>query len=181
MPDRIIDCCAFLNLYAGWGGLEELRALPYTCYICEAVYNESEFTREYGAGGVLVDVRLELNPLVDSQLLKVVRPETDTELTDYVDFAQEVDDGEAQALAIAKHRRYLLLTDDRKAASIAARPDVAVATITTVGVLQEWQQHNHIDARALQQVMQRISVLARFAPPRNTADWLWWLAQLNVK
>ena len=179
MADRIVDCCAFLNLYAGWAGLEELRALPHTWHVCDAGYNESEFTREYGADGALIDVPLDLNPLVHSDLLKIVRPETDAELASYVDFAQELDDGEAQALAIAKHRGYVLLTDDRKALNMAARLDVAVATITTVGVLREWQLHNQVDAQAVRQVLERISVLARYAPPKNTPDRQWWQAQLG--
>jgi hypothetical protein len=179
MPDRIIDCCSFLNLYAGWAGLEPLRPLPHTWHICEVGYAESEFTREYGNDGTLIDAPLDLNPLIDSDLLKITRPETDAELADYVNFSQEVDDGEAQALAIAKHRAYVLLTDDRKASRIAARPEVAIATLTTVGVLREWQQHNQIEPDALRAVVKRISVLARFTPPKNTPDWQWWQAQLQ--
>ena len=133
MGDCIIDCCSLLNLYAGWGGLEELRGLNHTWHICEAGLAESEFTREYGPEGLPVDVALDLYPLIDSALLHRARPETDTELADYVNFAGEVDDGEAQALAIAKGRKYILLTDDRKATRIANRADVGVQTIRLSG------------------------------------------------
>jgi hypothetical protein len=179
MTERIIDCCSLLNLYAGWGGLEKLRPLPYTWSICEAVLGESEFTREYGADGVPTEVPLDFHPLVESGLLLVARPQTDAELADYVDFAAEIDDGEAQALALAKHRNYILLTDDRKATRIANRPDVGVTTITTVSVLQEWQQHVGVAQAELRNVITRIQVLARFSPRKDSPDLLWWLAQLE--
>jgi predicted nucleic acid-binding protein len=53
-----------------------------------------------------------------------------------VNFATEVDDGEAQSLAIAKHRGFVFLTDDRKAVKVAQRPDVAVRTTSTPNILQ---------------------------------------------
>ena len=96
-------------------------------------------------------------------------------------FATEIDDGEAQALAIAKSRGYTLLTDDRKALRIARRPDVAVATVTTVGVLQDWQAHRSPTVAELRVVIERIQTLARFAPNKDSPDRTWWFAQLRQR
>jgi hypothetical protein len=65
----------------------------------------------------------------------------------------------------------VLLTDDRKATIILARPDVVVSTTTTVSMPREWKQHNPIEADAVRTAVKRISVLARFTPRRNTPDW----------
>jgi predicted nucleic acid-binding protein len=175
----IIDCCSLLSLFTGWGSLENLRPLPYTWNVCEAVLSESEFTREYGSDGNATEVPLDVQALIESGLLNMVRPDTDAELGDYVAFATEIDDGEAQALALAKHRRYILLTDDRKATKMAQRADVQVVTMTTVGILREWHEHTEVDRAVLREVIQRIQVLARFSPRKDSVDLQWWLTHLR--
>jgi predicted nucleic acid-binding protein len=178
---HIIDCCSLLNLHAGWshgewGGLEQLGRLPWKWHVCERVLGESEYTRERNNSGEIIEVPLNLQPFKDSGLLSEVKPENGAELADYVSFAGEVDDGEAQALAIAKHRKLILLTDDRKAARIAARGDVGVEVVTTVGVLKEWIGQVKVTDAAVCKVIERMESLARFAPPRRSADSEWWLA-----
>lgn len=174
MDDHIIDCCSLLNLYTGWGGLTELRELRQTWYVCEAVLNEAEYTREYGADGAPVLIPLDMRELTQSGLLHSARPETEAEIDDYVSFACEVDDGEAQALAIAKNRGFVLLTDDRKAARIAQRPDVAVRITSTAKILQAWAQVDTGNEARLRDVIVRISALARFSPRIDSPDYPWW-------
>jgi predicted nucleic acid-binding protein len=180
MGAGIIDCCSLLNLFVGWGGLENLRPLPYTWSICEAVAGESEFTRELDPEGNVIDVPLDISALIDTGLLNVVRPDTEAELADYVAFASEIDDGEAQALALAKHRKYILLTDDRKATRIAQRADVQVTTVTTVSILREWHERTGVEQATVRDIINRIQLLARFSPPKNSADLQWWMEQLKA-
>jgi hypothetical protein len=82
MAERIIDCCSLLNLYAGWAGLEQLRQLPHSWFVCEAVFGESEITREYDENQQPQDHELVLGPLVDSGLIQKVAPESDAELSE---------------------------------------------------------------------------------------------------
>lgn len=174
MDDHIIDCCSLLNLYTGWGGLAELRELRRTWYVCEAVLNEAEYTREYGADSVTVLIPLDMKELTQSGLLLSARPETEAEIDAYVGFACEVDDGEAQGLAIAKHRGFVLLTDDRKAARIAQRPDVAVRITSTAKILQAWAQLDTSNEARLHEVIVRITALAKFGPGMDSPDYEWW-------
>lgn len=174
MADHIVDCCSLLNLYTGWSGLHELRDLRWTWHICEAVLNESEYTREYGPDGVPQLIPLDMSALTKIGLLLPVRPETEGEIDDYVSFAMEVDDGEAQALAIAKNRGFVLLTDDRKATKIAQRLDVAVRTISTANILQAWAQLDTRNEGRLHEIITRIAVLARFGPGTDSPDYAWW-------
>ena len=174
MDDHVIDCCSLINLYAGWGGLKELRDFHRTWHICEAVLNETEFTREFGPDGAPVMVRLDMNALTQLGLWLPARPKTEQEIEDYVNFATEVDDGEAQALAIAKHRGFVLLTDDRKAVKVAQRPDVAVRTTSTPNILRSWGQLDPRNEARLHEVVRRIAVLARFSPHKNSPDYTWW-------
>jgi hypothetical protein len=174
MQGRIIDCCSLINLYTGWGGLAELPGLGWQWYLCEAVLKEAEYTREYGEDGQLVLTPLDFSRLISSDLLLPVAPAGDEELEDYLDFACEVDDGEAQALSIAKHRGFTLLTDDRKAIRLAARPDIAVSTISTASILKVWAGVNPENEEKLPGVISRIEELARFAPRRGSSDYEWW-------
>ncbi len=179
MDDHVIDCCSLLNLYTGWRGLEELREMEGHWHICDAVLKEAEYTREYGTDGVPLLVPLKMSELTQSGLLLAARPENEAEINDYVDFASEIDDGEAQVLAIAKHRGFVLLTDDRKAARIAARPDVAVRTITTANVLQTWAGLDTKNEARVSEIVERISVLAKFSPRSDSPDYAWWTTYLN--
>lgn len=171
---RIIDCCSLINLRTGWGGLSELSEFGWQWYLCEAVLKEAEHTREYGKDGLPVSVPIDLGELTANQALGIVGLRTEEELVDYLEFASEVDDGEAQALAIAKHRGLMLLTDDRKAIRLASRPDVAVATISTVDVLQVWTTLSPENAMRLGEILRRIENLARFSPRKDSPDYLWW-------
>lgn len=179
MNDHIIDCCSLLNLYTGWGGLTELRDLRWTWHICEAVLNEAEYTREYGPDGVPILIPLDMSTLTQHGLLLPARPETEREINDYVDFASEVDDGEAQALAIAKHRGLVLLTDDRKAAKLAQQPDVGVRTTSAAKVLQAWGQLALKNEVRLHEIIVRIAVLARFDLHIDSPDYAWWNGYLR--
>jgi hypothetical protein len=178
MNDHIIDCCSLLNLFTGWGGLDELGTLNFTWHICEAVLNEAEFTREYGADGRPVLLALDFST-IKAGLLLPASISTEAEMADYVDFASEMDDGEAQAMAIAKHRGFVLLTDDNKAIKVAQRPTVAVRTLSTVDILRAWAGQNGHNEERLHSVIERITTLARFSPKAKSLDAAWWNGYLR--
>ena len=174
MNDHVIDCCSLLNLYTGWAGLTDLHDLGWTWHICEAVLNEAEYTREYGPDGVPQLIPLDMSVLIQRGVLLSARPETEEEIDDYLNFASEIDDGEAQALAIAKHRGFVLLTDDRKATKLAQRSDVAVRTTSTAKILQAWAQLDSRNELRLHEIIARIALLARFDLRTDSPDYAWW-------
>lgn len=174
MEDHILDCCSLLNLYTGWAGLKELRELETKWHICDAVFAETEYSREYDAVGHKVVVPLDIGKVARSGVLKTVRPETDAEFEDYVSFAMEIDDGEAQAIAIAKHRNFILLTDDRRAAKFAARSDIAVRTTSTPDVLNTWAGLSVRNEARLHKIIPRIADLAKYSPATESSLYVWW-------
>lgn len=176
MPGHIIDCCSLINLFTGWGGLAELATLGSQWHLCEAVVVEAEYTREYGEDGHPILVPLNFSKLIGDRLILAVAPVSDEELNDYLDFASEVDDGEAQALAIARHRGFTLLTDDRRAIALAARAEIQVPTISTAEILRIWVELNPAHEQKLSRIIARIEELARFSPRRNSSDYEWWIA-----
>ena len=179
MSDHIIDSCSLINLYSGWGRLDELLELDSQWHICDAVANETEYVREYGPNGVKLLVRLDLQSSIQRGVLSSLRPESEKEIEDYVDYATEVDDGEAQALAIAKNRHFILLTDDRRAARLALRPDINVRITSTPAVLKTWSRLSPQNEHKLSIIIPRITDLARFAPAQDSAFSAWWTRYLK--
>ena len=179
MSDHIIDSCSLINLYSGWGRLDELLELDSQWHICDAVANEAEYVREYGPNGDKLLVRLDLQLSIQRGVLTSLSPESEKELEDYVNYATEVDDGEAQALAIAKNRDFILLTDDRRAARLAQRPDINVRTTSTPAVLQSWSRLSIENEHKLTVIIPRIADLARFAPASDSAFFAWWMRYMT--
>lgn len=172
MRQGIIDSCSLINLATGWRGLEELGSLDCQWHVCDAVLKESEFTREYDVNGVPELVPLDVNRWTQQGLLRHIYPEAEHEIQDYVEFACEVDDGEAQALALAKNRGLVLLTDDRKALSLAERN--GIQTLSTAAVLVAWAALAPRHQARLREILTRIEVLARFRPPCGSVEYAWW-------
>ena len=180
MPEkRILDCCSLINLYAGWGGLAELKTLDYSWFVSEAVLSEAQHVGEYSAEGGIVRVPLDLVEVLGSEVVTAVKPESDGEIGDYVSFAMELDDGEAQSLAVAKHRGFVLLTDDKKALRIAQLPDVNVSVLTTPQVVRQWSELDVKNAARAHFVIQRVLLLARFLPAKGSPESEWWHEQLD--
>jgi len=177
MENHVIDCCSLINLYTGWRGLAELADLQgIIWHVCEAVVSETEYTREF-AGDGFATIPIELSPFISDGLLRRTRPENSAETQDYVDLATEVDDGEAQAIAIARGRGYTLLTDDYKASRLAA--ELGVSVVSTPGLLESWERLSSSNAVRLPDIVRRISVLARFNPRADSPHRDWWRSQLT--
>jgi len=174
MKRQIIDCCALLNLYTGWGSLQPLLSFELSLYVAKAVIEESLYINEWDSNQEKVKVPIDLRSIREDSNLTVVAPQTIAEIDDYIDFAMEIDDGEAQSLSIAKHRNLVLLTDDRKALALARRTDVSVETLTTVEILQEWGGTSIEHAQSLPTILRRITELARFTPRGGTPERIWW-------
>lgn len=152
----------------------ELAAFGDVWHVGDAVVGEAHYIWEIAPDGSRSQVPIDLQTPIADGLLKVVQPESDAELDAYVDFASELDDGEAQAMAIAMHRGFILLTDERKALQIAQRVEVGVRTITTAQVLQKWVAHSAANAGRLPQVLRSIEERARFRPRQGSVDGEWW-------
>jgi hypothetical protein len=177
--NRIIDCCSLINLYAGWSGLLEVKALGHNWYVAEAVLSEAQFVGQFQPNGAIERVPIDFTALQKLHLIASVKPESDAEKSDYVNFSIELDDGEAQSLAIAKHRGFVLLTDDRKAIRIAQSPEVNVSVLTTPQILRQWSALNPENAARVPEILSRIQTLARFSPRRDSPDAAWWQDQLR--
>jgi len=180
MGKRILDSCVLINLFAGWGNFDCLRELGHECYVCEAVAREAQFVRDTDLGGTPILKRIDFQPFLEAGALILCRPETPDEQLSYVDFAVDLDDGEAQALALAKHRQLVLVTDEKPGLRIAATPAVGVSTLTTPALLKEWASLNADNERRMVDIVRRIGAGARYHAPRDNPLYDWWQSLVSA-
>jgi predicted nucleic acid-binding protein len=88
------------------------------------------------------------------------------ETATYVQLATEVDDGEAQVLAVGLHRGLVVATDDRRARRVAAR--LGVGLTSTPELIVTWAAASGTHAANVGQAILDIEIRARYRP--RTAD-----------
>lgn len=100
---------------------------------------------------------------------------SETQRVSAVQFAVEVDDGEAEALAVAKDRGVLLITDDTAAIRLARMLNIPFET--TLDLLHAWSKDRAADE--VRTVLAAVRHRASFAPPRSHPLRSWFLGAIN--
>ena len=171
----LLDCCSLLNLYATRRLEEILGSLRVRFAIAELVAGEAEYVLRGGDG---VDAaereQVDLQPLVLAGRLDIWRPESEAEYVSLVNFAAELDDGEAMTCALALHRGAAVVTDDRKTLNLLPRLAPPVSALTTSQVIRSWTESSRIDRATLQAVLIDIQARARFTPGKYDPLVGWW-------
>jgi predicted nucleic acid-binding protein len=179
MNDFLLDSCALVNLYCGWGGLRELRDFGTSWSIGDTALKEAIFVRDYDANGGTCKVTLDPAAVVVEGNLQVLSTSNPGEYASLIEFAADLDDGAAQALSLALHRKRVLVTDDRPAIRIASALHVAVQTMGTPEILMAWGDANMECRRRLPEVVRRVSVLGPFQLKNNSPHYRWWQTLLS--
>jgi predicted nucleic acid-binding protein len=157
--ELVLDADVLMNLLATDHLREVLQASLSQGLVCprteaEAIYLESRTpgsTREtidlapHIAAGTLARISLD-------------RRETAT----YVQLAVEVDDGEAQVLAVGHQRGLVIATDDRRARRVAIR--LGVRVLATPELIIAWAQAGTAQAIEVAQAISDIEARARYRP-----------------
>jgi hypothetical protein len=176
----LLDACCLLNLCATRFIEDILRALPLRFAVADRAAAEVRYLRRGGAG-LDADVRepVDLQPLVAAGLLEVLAFATADEEASFVQFAANIDDGEAMTCALAWHRQAAVATDDLKTLRIV-RPLVPPLPIyTTAGLMRQWADGQQVTGPVLKRALLNIEERARFAPGRHDPLRSWWLAAMR--
>jgi len=175
MPAVILDACGLLNLYAGGKFMPILAALRHEWFIPVAVERESHKYRQPDPSDPekLVVLPIDLRPAIDGGLLIRCDCESDEETESYVELATRIgDDGESMGLAIAKHRGWSVLTDDKKARKVAA--ELGVRLLSTAEVVKTWSEVAKISKTDLSDVLRAIERFANYWPGSGADHFDWW-------
>jgi len=170
----VLDTSVALNLLATGVGLSVLESLEVDCFVCSAVADETIYVRSddptEAREAVSVDAWL------PSGAVMVVNPGSPLEEELYVQFAADLDDGEAMSLAICRARGYALATDDRKARRIAGRlAPPSVQLLSTSQIVHHWAARTGATPGELNRVLSAIELRARFKPPHDDPLREWWM------
>ena len=167
----IQDACVLINLLAG-GRFEDMaHGCGFRFAIASIVAKEALFLRNIDSGE---HEKIDLQPIIDRGLLEVLAVESNVEKLRYIEMALDLDDGEAESVAIAEARALALATDDKKARKIIERRGLKIELWSTCGLLQHWQSKCAVSDDELGSVLISISSRAKYSPKFGHMDFEWW-------
>lgn len=169
LTDRpaILDASTLINLAASGRFQELIRALGDRVLVCTYV-KERECLYIRTADGTGTEP-LEIQRWVDDGIIEQCELGVDEE-EEFVNYAAQIDDGEAMCLAIAGSRQLVIVTDDRKGRRMAAEAGLIV--ISTSQIVRSWAATH--TAQEISAVISSIEDRARFRPPDNDPELAWW-------
>lgn len=171
-PHLLLDACALINLYACGHLGEILESIPASFGIVTRVRDEALFIRRGGGGEDAQDsIPIDLDDALSRGLLRVVADTTDEELNTFIDLAVDLGDGEAMTAAIALHRRYTVVTDDRVAVRIV---NGRVPTVASLELIKEWIERARIPRDIASSALIDLRQRGRYLPGRTHPLRNWW-------
>lgn len=156
MSEVAVDADVLMNLVASGEVAGVLAVGGIRLVICPQVEAEVLYLENEVSGLRTV---LDLTPLY-ADLTATRAALTELELERFIAFASEVDDGEAQALAVASVRQIPVATDDRRAIRVAQT--LGIVTIDTPQLMLAWADTVAVSMAAL--ALTRVERRARFVP-----------------
>jgi len=130
--------------------------------------------------------KIDLQPIIDSGLLKLVSPNSESEQNDVVYFSQKdlntgqmITTGEAITGAIAKSRNWAMGLDDKDAIAMFSRELPNLQRFPTLFFVQHWEQTSQPTPDMVRQVLQNISLRARHRPKATDSYYSWWESRIK--
>ncbi len=172
----ILDASLVINLCASGKMLEILKAIPSRVAVSDYVADREVLKVYTGPDGdeMRTKASVNLRPYIDSNLLAVVSPNSEDEYLDYVNFASELDDGEALTGAIAKHRNWSIGIDERKGTSFFTRETQQLQLVTTPDLIKHWADTDNSSLSILETIIRNRERRARYHPNSEHPLYTWW-------
>lgn len=166
----VVDTCVLINLLATDCLADIVPYVAPDLLVCSAVAGESIYLRPLDANQQPDLVTLD--QLFGNGVLRACDCANETEEQLYVNYALQLDDGEAMSLAIAHARNLPLATDEKKAKRVIKDNARHLRVVSTAEILHAWATGK---TRAeISPVLQAIGVRARFRPPDDDPLSIWW-------
>lgn len=166
----VVDTCVLINLLATNRLADIAPHVAPDLLVCSAVAGESIYLRPLDASQPPEPVTLD--PLFASGVLTACDCANDIEEQLYINYALELDDGEAMSLAIAHARNLPLATDEKKARRVIQDNARHLRVISTAEILRAWSTGK--TRSEISPVLDAIGIRARFRPPDEDPNLCWW-------
>lgn len=168
-PPLLLDTCVVLSLCATRRIAEILGAHPGPFLIAEAVLQETLYIHVM-VDGVREKEPVSLAPLVAAGTLTVVQPESEAEFQSLIDFSLQLDDGEAMTCAIALHRGYRVVTDEKKTIRLLGNQ---ISIVGTLELIRAWADAVTPPATLIREVLVAIEHRG-YMPGLDHPHRAWW-------
>jgi predicted nucleic acid-binding protein len=176
-PLILLDACVLINLCAT-NLLRQIAASNGVQFAAARQATEEslffELRTERGAERLAIDI-----PAMEATGDLLVLDLTEDEALAFVEFASEVDDGEAATIAVAHGREIRLATDDRRAIAFVAERRLVIDVIGTSDILLAWAIQSHADNAEIRRVLSLIRDGAKFEPSATDRHTQWWKENLR--
>ena len=147
------------------------RQLQWSSFVSGHVRREALWIRcvDHDSPPHLAPQKIDLSEAIDAGHITVCELKGQGELDSFVHFAQQLDDGEASALALARSRGWAVATDDKKARRIAGEEGIRV--ISTSELIRSWVESQGMNASQIGERLRRIHRFGRFRPRRTDSSF----------
>jgi predicted nucleic acid-binding protein len=172
----LLDACCLINLVATDQIQEILKALPYDCATSRLVVS-TEVISVGGAAAMSAATEREIlapSYLESLEALRILDFSSEGDLGRFIQFAAELDDGEASICALALAHGGAVATDDRKTLRLLERKHPQVAVVQTSELLYEWAELEGLREEEIGKVLQSVYRRGRFYPRRDVPRFDWW-------
>ncbi len=172
----IQDACVLINLLASGRFDDFAGGCGLKIAIASTVAKETMFLHNPNSNE---REKIDLMPLIENGILQILAAESENEKLRYVELALNLDDGEAESVAIAEARNFALATDDKKARNLIQREGLKIELWSTGSLLQHWQSKCSISDSDMNDVLKNIFSRARYRPKSGHPDFDWWISILS--
>lgn len=173
MDDLLLDACVAINLVASGVDLNELADASSVRFVMTSVAAAEALwlaPPEPGGERELIEVEV----LVDTGRLQLLDL-ADDELERFIDFARQIDDGEAATFAVATNRDLPVATDDRRAQRLALATVPPITIIGTTQLLKTWVDARAVEPEQAADVVHAVERRASYIPRRDDQHLAWWV------
>ena len=172
----LLDASCLLNLYAT-GRLRDIAlAQPYQLGLADYVLEREAlyvWRSSFGEGHE-ERVAVDLTPLIDEGVIRVLRLDHPEEEATFVNLASMIDDGEAITGALAVHRGCSVATDDRKTRKVLGEHTPLVRLVSTLELIKQWAEGSSVAQSDLHAAMIAMRSGASYVPGERDPLYEWW-------
>ena len=167
----IQDACVLINLLAS-GRFDDIAGgCGFSIAITATVAKETMYLHSPAPNE---RERIEITPLIANGILQILNAESENEKLRYIELALNLDDGEAESVAIAEARKFALATDDKKARNLIRKEGLKIDLWSTCAILQHWQSKCSISDGEMKTILTNIFSRARYRPKTGHPNFDWW-------
>jgi predicted nucleic acid-binding protein len=166
-----VDACCWIDLFASEVVESIMAAIPVRWTVPEYVVKHEVLTTLSRSG---IEQRCDLASLMNKGLVSILPIETIAEKRALIRFAAHLDDGEAAVCALASVHGGRVATNDRKVSAVLGRLQLPISVVGTPELIYRWAVRTEPSRRDLKQVLENITLRARFSPRRDALHAAWW-------